>query len=335
METMEIKLKTLTPIWTGGVETGKMDRLHETGIIGSLRWWYEAIVRGLGGLACDPSQHSCIYDPEKPNNGLCDVCHLFGATGWRRRFRVVVLDSQMSSQSVTNPMKASRSYQDRRGNNRTPTWFFQNPLKAGNFSLQIQSLDPKFSVEIIQGLVQFMTDQTALGARSQMGFGVVEITGDRLNNNPFISLQLTDNKSNDDFPSLQNMFFARIKHPNATDQDTFNLKYDLRRLFANDRNVRHFIMGTVQGDRMGSKIFMSRPYADGLIRVWGWIPEQAVVWNGNWNRQSALTVINSHLQSNYSLQTWREFNSNRDTVQQHTDIQTFLNSLWEGRNEPA
>ena len=50
----ELKIKTLTPIWTGGVE-GKCDRLHETGIIGSMRWWYEAIVRGLGGYACDPT----------------------------------------------------------------------------------------------------------------------------------------------------------------------------------------------------------------------------------------------------------------------------------------
>ncbi|HHF52316.1 MAG TPA: type III-B CRISPR module RAMP protein Cmr1, partial [Candidatus Aminicenantes bacterium] len=40
-----MKIKTLTPIWTGGVG-GRCDRLHETGIIGSLRWWYEAIVRG-------------------------------------------------------------------------------------------------------------------------------------------------------------------------------------------------------------------------------------------------------------------------------------------------
>ena len=45
---MGIRLRTLTPLWTGGVETGKMDRIHETGIIGSLRWWYETLVRGLG-----------------------------------------------------------------------------------------------------------------------------------------------------------------------------------------------------------------------------------------------------------------------------------------------
>jgi len=49
---MEIKLRTLTPLWTGGVE-GTCDRVHETGIIGSLRWWYEAIVRGLEGFVGD------------------------------------------------------------------------------------------------------------------------------------------------------------------------------------------------------------------------------------------------------------------------------------------
>jgi CRISPR-associated protein Cmr1 len=42
---LSITLKTLTPLWTGGAD-GKVDRIHETGIIGSLRWWYEAIVRG-------------------------------------------------------------------------------------------------------------------------------------------------------------------------------------------------------------------------------------------------------------------------------------------------
>ncbi|PIX51460.1 MAG: type III-B CRISPR module RAMP protein Cmr1, partial [Candidatus Aquicultor secundus] len=32
--TIEIKMRT--PLWTGGVD-GKCDRLHETGIIGSMR----------------------------------------------------------------------------------------------------------------------------------------------------------------------------------------------------------------------------------------------------------------------------------------------------------
>ncbi len=99
---MRIRIRTLTPLWTGGVG-GAMDRLHPTGIVGSLRWWYEAIVRGLGGDACDPTDHRCAFDqaqyarstsPELRGRlrdaGLCDACQVFGATGWRRRFSLAV-----------------------------------------------------------------------------------------------------------------------------------------------------------------------------------------------------------------------------------------------------
>ena len=84
---MDIKIKTLTPLWTGGVDR-TCDRLHETGIIGSLRWWYEAIVRGLGGKACDPTgKHRC---PDEYGN-YCDVYQVFGSTGWQC-FRLTIVD---------------------------------------------------------------------------------------------------------------------------------------------------------------------------------------------------------------------------------------------------
>jgi CRISPR-associated protein Cmr1 len=102
---MKITLKTLTPLWTGGVDQ-TCDRLHETGLIGSLRWWYEALVRGLGGYACDPTEHSCTFDEEKYRKskadderqrlrdaGVCDACQLFGCTGWARKFRLRVLNA--------------------------------------------------------------------------------------------------------------------------------------------------------------------------------------------------------------------------------------------------
>jgi len=97
---MEIKLKTLTPLWTGGVDQ-TTDRLHETGLIGSLRWWYEALVRGLGGYACDPtSEDRC---PDK-NEQHCVVCELFGCTGWGRKFRLLVTDQpRISSVTRGNP----------------------------------------------------------------------------------------------------------------------------------------------------------------------------------------------------------------------------------------
>jgi len=84
---MKITLQTLTPLWTGGVDQ-TCDRLHETGLIGSLRWWYEVLVRGLGGYACDPTgEDRC---PDKDGN-RCVVCELFGCTGWARKFRLKLL----------------------------------------------------------------------------------------------------------------------------------------------------------------------------------------------------------------------------------------------------
>jgi len=103
---MSIEIKTLTPIWTGGVN-GKCEILHETGIIGSMRWWYEAIVRGLGGYACDPATDGCEFNTKGYENALndgesignaleiglkkvCPACQLFGCTGWKRKFRVEI-----------------------------------------------------------------------------------------------------------------------------------------------------------------------------------------------------------------------------------------------------
>lgn len=86
---LTIKLKTLTPLWTGGVDQ-TCDRLHETGLIGSLRWWYEALVRGLGGFACDPTEDGRCPDNDSKR---CVACALFGCTGWSRKFRLQVFDA--------------------------------------------------------------------------------------------------------------------------------------------------------------------------------------------------------------------------------------------------
>ncbi len=76
----EWKLKAWTPIWTGDTKRNPA-RLIPTGIMGSLRWWYEVLVRGLGGKACDPT--SDVRCPDQ-NGRHCVVCELFGCTGWAR-----------------------------------------------------------------------------------------------------------------------------------------------------------------------------------------------------------------------------------------------------------
>jgi len=80
-------LKALTDLWTGDVN-GKTDRLITTGLLGSIRWWFEVLVRGLNGSACDPTDTKC----EDRNH--CVVCELFGCTGWARKFKFEVLDEK-------------------------------------------------------------------------------------------------------------------------------------------------------------------------------------------------------------------------------------------------
>jgi CRISPR-associated protein Cmr1 len=106
---MQIKIKTLTPLWTGNVD-GECKTIKETGIIGSLRWWYEALVRGLGGYACDPtSSEKCELNHKKFDNAIkngksvqealdeqiCPVCQLFGCTGWSRKFKIEILTNEI------------------------------------------------------------------------------------------------------------------------------------------------------------------------------------------------------------------------------------------------
>lgn len=90
------EFRALTDIWTGDAD-GQPDHLIPTGLLGSIRWWFEVLVRGLGGKACDPTSpvrcpDSEVKDPTQPGHH-CVVCELFGCTGWARKFRFMVVDS--------------------------------------------------------------------------------------------------------------------------------------------------------------------------------------------------------------------------------------------------
>jgi CRISPR type III-B/RAMP module RAMP protein Cmr1 len=95
MTYIEFTLKALTDIWTGDVNR-QGNRLIATGLLGSIRWWFEVLVRGLGGEACDPTlpEVRCPASSKTPSEPghHCVVCELFGCTGWARKFRFEVLD---------------------------------------------------------------------------------------------------------------------------------------------------------------------------------------------------------------------------------------------------
>lgn len=91
------QFKALTDVWTGDADRSS-DRLITTGLLGSIRWWFEVLVRGLGGSACDPthteSKYRCPDERNEPGDAEhhCVVCELFGCACWARKFRFAVLD---------------------------------------------------------------------------------------------------------------------------------------------------------------------------------------------------------------------------------------------------
>jgi CRISPR-associated protein Cmr1 len=109
-------LKAQTDMWTGDVSR-KGERLISTGLLGSIRWWFEVVVRGLGGSACDPSHHKdnkpgpCPEPGRKPHGSghHCVVCELFGCTGWARKFRFEVLDEH--GKTKLDQIKAGQTFQ--------------------------------------------------------------------------------------------------------------------------------------------------------------------------------------------------------------------------------
>jgi len=148
-----------------------------------LRWWYEAIVRGLGGRACDPTIHVCSLSDENlkkferardsgksPDEAIketdvCSACQLFGTTGWRRRFRLIVDDADLN-ETWSNGAVNIKPPERNRG------WYL-NAGKMGTFHLKIVA-DENTQARIL-ALIQFVARWGSIGARPQLGYGFLEI----------------------------------------------------------------------------------------------------------------------------------------------------------------
>jgi CRISPR type III-B/RAMP module RAMP protein Cmr1 len=177
---MEIEVKTLTPLWTGGVETGRMDRIHETGIIGGLRWWYEAIVRGLGGDVCNPTSERPGDRCPRDGDNYCQVCKLFGATGQARRFRLTL----RGGLHLFEPSETDRQGQERstRINIVAPNgrrgWYFGEPVVATRNHPITGRIVPLYGNNITNELAvlsSLISRWAGIGAKVQHGWGVVQL----------------------------------------------------------------------------------------------------------------------------------------------------------------
>ena len=176
---MEIKIKALTPIWTGGVDA-RPDRLHETGIIGSMRWWYEAIVRGLGGYACDPTSGDkdkrCELSGKEKNDEerrkkMCPVCYLFGCGGWKRSFQL-----EVTNNGKTIPFQLATLDKQKEFNHWWLSQIFENMLGTilpfGEVILDFELIRSSETVkQQLKALLSIIASLGGIGAKTQYGFG--------------------------------------------------------------------------------------------------------------------------------------------------------------------
>lgn len=348
---LDITLETEAPLWTGGARKNEMDRIHATSIIGSLRWWYEAFLRAYGGDACDPTKPHCQFDAKKPDLGLCAACSTFGATGWGRRFRLNVTgETNVSEMPRAVPASGPRFKKRRKPNDppEHPSWFFTNG-QEGIIRLSVVPLAPDFDPTLVLGLLHFISNYAGLAAKTQLGYGTVRIASAAQSFDAKNFLQIIKNAAQErpatgrKLPSVDEMFFARLRAPAATLREAdgtlvaaLNLKYDLRETLRqrphDSAELRHFVLGSVQGKRMATKIRMSR--ADGgIMRVWGWIPNELP--EGSKPRNLVLDTLSGAIKTYGSILQWREFNTTRDKVTgNETDFDAYLASLLEGvKNE--
>lgn len=87
MEKRELTVQLLTPLWTGNADMAP-NGLKMSGVIGSMRYIFEGIIREMGGHTCNINhdRNRCLYDGK--NNDICPACAVFGCTGWARSFKM-------------------------------------------------------------------------------------------------------------------------------------------------------------------------------------------------------------------------------------------------------
>ena len=214
---MNVKVRTLTPIWTGDVDS-KSNSIRSTGIIGSLRWWTEAILRGMGKFACDPTEDGRCPDSEPNKTKYCPACLIFGATGIRRLFRLEISGGTKVFDGRPINIKPK---------GRNKGWFLGSGV-VGEIDFKIVPLDKDFDSNLVLFPLAIAAKWGGIGAKTQHGYGVVEleniddlkfenfqnalnriVSSERLNN---LGIQEREGKKekNDALPNIEKMFFAKV-----------------------------------------------------------------------------------------------------------------------------
>ncbi|MCL6432500.1 MAG: type III-B CRISPR module RAMP protein Cmr1 [Anaerolineae bacterium] len=282
LQTTTVTLRTLTPLWTGGADR-TCDRVHATGIIGSLRWWYEALIRGLGGYACDPvaREDRCVFDSEAYERGrrageprdtavarglrdVCPACRLFGCTGWARKLRIEPAGSVAAGQVLQLTLRELR------------------PLDEAEAWLLVKTIWLVATYGAIGGRTTLKPDGPSRASRD---YGLVQVLdlpsvpGTLAAARQWVRQNTPPNKTNRrEWPNMRYFFFASGAYLNRT---AIN---DLMGLSHHGRQIRHGPVekalrgrrGTPSAAAVSKKVFSFAAPDEGG-RIWGYVPDASVL----------------------------------------------------------
>jgi len=211
----KVKIKPLTPVWTGNLDhEGSL--LQDTGIVGSLRWWFETIIRSIDGhCACSVVDDKKCPQKKNEKQAFCSACLIFGATGLRRIFRLSASGGRQVFRG--NPLNIRPSGRGR-------GWYLGSGI-VEEINLEIVPLDRDFREELVLLPLILASKWGGIGAKTQHGYGVVKIedcpeidfdkfreaienTGQKRLSE--LGIELRHENSNG-LPNLKEMFFAKVQ----------------------------------------------------------------------------------------------------------------------------
>lgn len=283
----KLKIRTLTPLWTGTYEE-KSTKLKITSIIGSLRWYFEALVRGFGLKACDPTTDPC--EKKEGASEICHACEVFGCTGYRRPF--ILRGNDLGTTNLF-----FKTLQDNK-------WWlkkqFGDKKQAlfGETTFEIIELKEKIE-DIIYALFFFIQKYGALGAKTQNGFGQFQILNDiseekiekllqemydfikkannQISNSDYFILKYKINKNNHGIKDIINNYKQLREEPVNFKNFYIPCGFDIRYNLKNQNKSLKKVFGSRNN---ASRVFVSHLYKEKkresnyYLKVWGFIPQQ-------------------------------------------------------------
>lgn len=254
-----IRARAITGLWTGDMNRQNC-RLRETGMLGSMRWWYESLVRGLRGYACGAINGGCDFDLQRKSKGeavprneqICAACEMFGCNGWSRKFRLRLLDSEghLLEKPINSGQEFILEFRWLRESLPEEIYLLVSSMKIascyGSFCAKNGLVPQRSSGMLIDtGLVELI-EVPDIQCTVQEAVKFVAGHCGKKNNSP-------------DYPDLRWFFFGKGIYLDRAGLDTF-----IDRLRSSDGDTAQFMQGSVG---ISKKVFSFRA---GGKRIWGY-----------------------------------------------------------------